>query len=143
MDRRLTTTRVSIISTLAVYLIIGTVLTGVLQPIGVLVLVLVAWFSVYKLRHKGLGNRELITRMGTDLRVTLEGIEDGLARQEENRRATAEQEEHAYLKRERRRAEREKRRASSPTEDPAATKYADMIQSKVRKRKVPDDLELP
>jgi hypothetical protein len=42
-------------------------------------LVLLLWFSVYRLLHRGLGNRELVRRMRADLEVTLEGIkrEDG------------------------------------------------------------------
>lgn len=132
MDRRSTAARVLIVSALAVYLIIGTVLTGPAPPIGVLLLVVVLWFSAYRFRHKGLETRELVTKMRTDLRGALEGIEEGLARYEAQRREMAEHEEQAHLDRERRRAEGEKRRASRPAMDPVMSEYAAMIESRVR-----------
>lgn len=132
MDRRLTNARIAIISALAAYLTLGTLLTGVVPPIGVLVLVLIMWFSVYRFRHKSLGNRELTTKMRTDLRGTLEVIEGRLAQQEAKRRAEAEHEEQARLERERRRAEGEKRRATRPAMDPVMSKYAAMIESRVK-----------
>jgi sRNA-binding protein len=90
------------------------------------------WFSVYRFRHKSLGDRELITKMRTDLRGTLEVIEGRLAQQEAKRRAEAEHEEQARLERERRRAEGEKRRATRPAMDPVMSKYAAMIESRVK-----------
>jgi len=38
----------------------------------VLLLVLVLWFSVYRFRHKGLSNGELVTKMRADLKKMLE-----------------------------------------------------------------------
>ncbi len=115
MDRRLTNARIAVISALAAYLTLGTLLTGVVPPIGVLVLVLILWFTVYRFRHKSLGNRELITKMRTDLRGTLEVIEGRLAQQEAKRRA-----------------EGERRRATRPAMDPVMSKYAAMIESRVK-----------
>ena len=132
MDRRLTNARIAVISALAAYLTLGTLLTGVVPPIGVLVLVLILWFSVYRFRHKSLGNRELITKIRTDLRGTLEVIEGRLAQQEAKRRAEAEHEEQARLERERRRVEGERRRANRPAMDPVMSKYAAMIESRVK-----------
>jgi hypothetical protein len=117
------------------YFLLGISSTGgVISPASVLVLVLVLWFSVYKLRHKGLGNRELVTKMRADLEGTLEGIKEKLAQQEARRLATLEHEEQTRLDQERRRAERERRRASGPTRDPAVSEYAEMIESRVRER---------
>lgn len=125
-----------VVSVLATYLLIGTVSTGgAAAPIGVLVLVVVLWFSIYRFWHRGLGNRELVTKMRTDLQGTLQGIEERLAQQEAQRRAVAEHEERVLLERERRRAERKRKRDSSLTRDPAVSKYAEMIESRVREGK--------
>jgi hypothetical protein len=133
MYKRFTIGWAFVVSFLAVYFLLGTLSTGgVAPPASVLVLVLILWFSVYKLRHKGLGNRGLITKMRADLEGTLEGIKERMAQQEARRLATLEHEEQARLERERRRAEGERRRASSPTRDPDASKYASMIESRVR-----------
>jgi ABC-type transport system involved in cytochrome bd biosynthesis fused ATPase/permease subunit len=135
MSKRLTIGRVFVVSVLVVYFLLGILSTGgVALPTSVLVLVLVLWFSVYKLRHKGLGNRGLTMKMRADLEGTLEGIKERMAQQEAHRLATLEQEEQARLERERRRAERERRRASSPTRDPADSEYAEIIESRVRER---------
>jgi hypothetical protein len=72
--------------------------------------------------------------MRADLERTLEDAKEKMAYQETQILATAEHEEQAYLERERRRAERERRRASSPPKDPAVSKYAELIESKVRER---------
>ena len=136
MDKRFTIGWVFVVSVLGAYFLLGISSTGgVISPASVLVLVLVLWFSVYKLRHKGLGNRELVTKMRADLEGTLEGIKEKLAQQEARRLATLEHEEQTRLDQERRRAERERRRASGPTRDPAVSKYAEMIESRVRERK--------
>ena len=135
MDKRFTIGWVFVVSVLGAYFLLGISSTGgVISPASVLVLVLVLWFSVYKLRHKGLGNRELVTKMRTDLKGTLEGIKEKLAQQEARRLATLEHEEQTRLDQERRRAERERRRASGPTRDPAVSEYAEMIESRVRER---------
>jgi hypothetical protein len=124
-----------VVSVLGAYFLLGILSTGgVIPPASVLVLVLVLWFSVYKLRHKGLGNRGLVTKMRADLEGTLEGTKEKLAQQEARRLATLEHEEQVRLERERRRAERERRRASGPTRDPAVGKYAELIESRVRER---------
>jgi hypothetical protein len=135
MDKRFTIGRVLVVSVLGAYTLLGILSTGgVTPPASVLVLVLVLWFSVYKLRHKGLGSRELVTKMRADLEETLEGIQEKIAQQEARRLAALEQEEQARLERETRRAERERRRASNPTRDPADSKYAEIIESRVRER---------
>jgi hypothetical protein len=135
MDKRFTIGWVFVVSVLGAYFLLGISSTGgVISPASVLVLVLVLWFSVYKLRHKGLGNRELVTKMRADLEGTLEGIKEKLAQQEARRLATLEHEEQTRLDQERRRAERERRRTSGPTRDPAVSEYAEMIESRVRER---------
>ena len=135
MDKRFTIGWVFVVSVLGAYFLLGILSTGgVILPASVLVLVLVLWFSVYKLRHKGLGNRELVTKMSADLEGTLEGIKERMAQQEARRLATLEHEEQTRLDQERRRAERERRRASGPTRDPAVSEYAEMIESRVRER---------
>lgn len=135
MDNRFTVGRVFVISVLAAYFLLGTIATGgVAPPASVLVLVLVLWFSLYKLRHKGFGNRELVTKMRADVEGTLEGIKEKMAQQEARRLAALEQDEQARLERERRRAERERRRTSGPTRDPAVSEYAKLIESRVRER---------
>ncbi len=135
MDKRFTIGWVFVVSVLGAYFLLGISSTGgVISPASVLVLVLVLWFSVYKLRHKGLGNRELVTKMRADLEGTLKGIKEKMAQQEARRLATLEREEQARLEQGRRRAEGERRRASTPTRDPAVGKYADMIESRVRER---------
>ena len=135
MDKRFTVGWVFVVSVLGTYFLLGILsIGGVTPPASVLVLALVLWFSIYKLRHKGLGNRGLVTKMRTDLEGTFEGIREKMAQQEARRLAVLEQEEQARLERERRRAEGERRRASGPTRDPAVGKYASMIESRVRER---------
>ena len=97
--------------------------------------VLLLWFSVYRFRHKGVGNRELATKMRADLRATVEGIEEGLARHEDQRRAVVEHEVRVRAEREKRRAEGERRTATRPAMDPATRAYAEMIENKVREGK--------
>jgi hypothetical protein len=135
MYKQFTIGRIFVVSVLGAYFLLGSLSTGgVTPPASVLVLVLILWFSVYKLRNKGLGNRGLVTKMRDDLEGTLEGIKERMAQQEARRLATLEHEEQARLEQERRRAERERRRASSPTRDPVVSKYAEMIESRVRER---------
>jgi Sec-independent protein translocase protein TatA len=139
MDKRFTIGRVFLVSVLATYFLLAIVATGgVVSPAIVLVLVLVLWFSAYKLRHKGLGNWGLVKRMRTDLEATLEGIKEKMAQQDARRQATLEHEEQARLERARTRAERERRRASSTTRAHAGvSKYTDFIESRVREREQP------
>ena len=135
MDNRFTVGRVFVISVMVAYFLLGTIATGgVAPPASVLVLVLVLWFSLCKLRHKGFGNRELVTKMRADVEGTLQGIKEKMAQQEARRLAALEQDEQARLERERRRAERERRRTSGPTRDPAVSEYAELIESRVRER---------
>jgi hypothetical protein len=135
MYKRFTIGWAFVVSFLAVYFLLGILSTGgVAPPASVLILVLILWFSVYKLRNKGLGNRRLVKKMRADLEGTLKGIKERMAQQETRRLATLEHEEQARLERERRRAEGERRRASSPTRDPAVSEYASMIESRVRER---------
>src|SRR4028119_1936385 len=133
MDKRSTIGWVFVVSVLGAYFLLGILSTGgVIPPASVLVLVLVLWLSIYKLRYKDLGNRGLVTKMRADLEGTLEGIKEKMAQQEARRLATLEREEQAQFERERRRAEGERRKASTPTRDPAVAKYAEMIESRVR-----------
>jgi ABC-type transport system involved in cytochrome bd biosynthesis fused ATPase/permease subunit len=133
MNKRVPAVRVLVVSVLTAYVLLGILSTGgAVLPTSVLVLVLVLWFSVYKLRHKGIGNRGLVTKMRADFAGVLEGTKERVAQQEARRRATVEHEEQARLEQERRRAERESRRESRPTRDPAVSTYADLIESRVR-----------
>lgn len=135
MNKRFTIGWAFVVSVLGAYFLLGILSTGgVIPPASVLVLVLVLWLSIYKLRHKDLGNRGLVTKMHADLEGTLEGIKEKMAQQEARRLATLEREEQAQFERERRRAEGERRKASSPTREPAVSKYADMIESRIRER---------
>ena len=135
MNKRFTIGWVFVVSVLGAYFLLGILSTGgVIPPASVLVLVLVLWLSIYKLRYKDLGNRGLVTKMRADLEGTLEGIKEKMAQQEARRLATLEREEQAQLERERRRAEGERRKASSPTREPAVSKYASMIESRIRER---------
>src|SRR5215210_7421811 len=133
MDKRVPAVRVLVVSVLTAYILLGVVSTGgATLPASVLVFVLVLWFSVYKLRHKGIGNRGLVRKMRADFIGVLVGTKERMAQQEARRRAIVEHEEQARLEQERRRAERESRRESRPTRDPAVSTYADLIESRLR-----------
>ena len=135
MYKRFSAARVLRVSGLAAYLLVGSLSTGgVVSPIGVLLLVLVLWFSVYRFRHKALTNWELVTKMYANLKETLEGVEERMAQEEAQRTAAEEHERRVRVEREKRRAEGERRRASGPTRDPAVGKYAEIIESRVRER---------
>jgi predicted Holliday junction resolvase-like endonuclease len=128
MDKRFPAVRALVVSVLAAYFLIGTLSTGgVVGPIGVLFVVLVLWFSVYRFRYKDPGNRELLAKMRADLERTLESIEERLAREEAQRRAAEEHEERVHT-------ERELRRANRLVRDPTVGKYAGIIESRVRER---------
>ena len=130
MNKKFPTAWLLVISFLVAYLLIGTLLTGKVAPfIGVLLLVLVLWFLVYKFRYKELENRELLTRMYTELKGTLQGMleKERMAQEEARRRAAAKHERLARTKRE--------RRARPPIEDLDVSKYADMIEDRVREGK--------
>jgi hypothetical protein len=129
MDKRFTAVRVLVVSVLAIYLLLVALSTGgVALPIGVLLLVLILWFSVYRFRHKGLGKRELVAKMKADLKGTLERMAQVGAR----KRAAEEHEERARMERERRRVERERTKTSMPARDPTMSRYAEMIENRVR-----------
>ena len=130
MDRQFPIAWVLIVLFLTTYLLIGTLLTGeAALPIGVLFLVLILWFSVYRFRYDGLGNRGLLKKMYADLKGTLQGMKQRIGQEEVQRKsaemAAAEREEQVHV-------ERERRRASSPMRDPVVSRYADMIEKRVR-----------
>jgi predicted Holliday junction resolvase-like endonuclease len=126
MDKRFPAAQALVVSVLATYFLVGTLSTGgVALPLGVLFLVLVLWFSLYRFRRKDSGNQELLAKMRSDLGKTLERIEERLAQEEAQRRAAEEQKERAQV-------EREMRRANRPVRDPAVGKYAGMIEDRVR-----------
>src|ERR687894_625189 len=111
-----------IVSVLATYFLVGTLSTGgVAPPLGVLFLVLVLWFSLYRFRHKDSGNQELLAKMRSDLGKTLERIEERWAQKEPKRSGGEEKKEGAQ-------GGGEMRRANSPVRPPAVGKYAGMIE---------------
>ena len=133
MEKLFTAVRGLVVSVLAAYLLLGALSTGgVALPFGVLLLVLILWFSIYRFRHKSLGNRELVTKMQADLKGMLERIEERMAQEGARKRAAEEHEERARMERERRRVERERRKTSMPARDPAMSRYAEMIENRVR-----------
>ena len=135
MDKQFTIGWIFVVSVLGAYFLLGILSTGgVTPPASVLVLVLVLWFSVYKLRYKDFGNRGLVAKMRADLEGTFEGIKEKIAQQESFRLEELEHEEQVRLERDRRRAEGERRRASGPARDPAVGKYASIIESRVGER---------
>jgi ABC-type siderophore export system fused ATPase/permease subunit len=126
MGKQFPAARVLVVLILTTYLFTAIFSTGqVVAPAGVLILVLVLWFLVYRFRYKDLGNQELVTKMYTDLAGTLEGMKERIAQEEAQKRLAEEREKQA-------RWERERRRASMPTRDPSASKYAEMIENRVR-----------
>lgn len=128
MKKQFTAAWALVVSVLMAYLLLGILLTGEAAPvIGVLCLVLVTWFVVYKSKYKSLRNRRLITKMYDDLKGALERAKERIAQEEDQRRAAAEHEMQVHMNRERRRANRPRR------EDPVTSEYADMIENKVRK----------
>jgi hypothetical protein len=129
MDGRFPFGWVLVASTLAVYLFLAISLTGEAKlPIGVLLAVLVLWFSVYRVRHRELGNRQTANRMFSDLVGAIERMaEKQRAANERAREAAAAQDERLA------RMERERReRIPRTEEDPAVGRYAQMIERRVR-----------
>src|SRR5918994_673090 len=126
MDKRFPAAQALIVSVLATYFLVGTLSTGgVAAPLGVLVLVLVLWYSLYRFRHQDSGYQGLLAKMRSDLEKTLEGIAERLAQEEAQRRAAEEQEERA-------RVEREVGRANRPVRKPANGKNTGIIEDRVR-----------
>src|SRR3954468_4133476 len=126
MGKQFPAARGLVVLILTTYLFTAIFSTGqVAAPAGGLILVLVLWFLVYRFRYKDLGNQELVTKMYTDLAGTLEGMKERIAQEEAQKRLAEEREKQA-------RWERERRRASMPIRDPSASKYAEMIENRVR-----------
>lgn len=126
MGKQLPAARVLVVSILTTYFLAAILSTGqVAAPAGVLILVLVLWFLVYRRRYKRLENRVIITKMYADLVRMLEGLKERIAQEEAQKEAAKEREERA-------RSERERRKATLPTRDPTASKYAEMIENRVR-----------
>ncbi len=124
------------IATLALiaYFFVAILLTGeVSLAITVLLLVLVIWFLTYKLKFRRLRNLELIMRMYTDFRGTLERIRERVAEDEARRRAAVDRERQILMQRESRRADRPK---ESSTAD---KKYTEMIERRVRESRANQD----
>ena len=95
---------VLVVWVLASYFFLGTLSAGgAAPPALVLSLVLLVWFSVYRFRYRGLGNRELVAKMRAHLEGRLEGIKERVDQEEARRLARLEHEEQARLKQERRR----------------------------------------
>ena len=133
MNKEFPTAWLLVISLLVAYLLIGTLLTGEAAPfIGVLFLVLILWFLIYKFRYEDLGNRELVTRMYTELKGTLQGMleKERMAQEEAQRRAAAKHERLARMKQERK---------ARPMKGLDVSRYADMIENKVREGKESGD----
>jgi hypothetical protein len=124
------------IATLALiaYFLIAILLTGEVALAGtVLLLVLVIWFLIYKLKFRRLRNLELIMRMYTDFTGTLERIKERVAEDEARRRTAADRERQVLMQRESRRADRPK---ESSTAD---KKYTEMIERRVRESRANQD----
>ncbi len=124
------------IATLALtaYFFVAILLTGeVSLAITVLLLVLVIWLLTYKLKFRRLRNLELIMRMYTDFRGTLERIRERVAEDEARRRAAVDRERQILVQRESRRADRPK---ESSTAD---KKYTEMIERRVRESRANQD----
>jgi hypothetical protein len=137
MNNQLSTGWITAILTLIAYFAIGILMTGeVALLIGVLLLVLVAWFASYRVRYKTAGNLELATRAYADFKEAVERIVERVAQREAQRRAAVDSERQARIERGRQaRIERggTRARSSRPTdEDPAVGRYADIIESRVR-----------
>jgi Ca2+/Na+ antiporter len=119
---------------LLTYFFIAILLTGeAYTSVGVLFLILVIWFLIYKLRYKSLGNLELIMKMYADFTGTLERIKERVAEDEARRRTAADRESQVLMERERRKADRRKEASTGDK------KYADSIERRVREAKTNQD----
>ena len=117
------------VSALAAYLFLATSLTGEAKlPVGVLLAVLIVWFSAYRLRHRELGNRQTVSRMYSDLDGAIEGMVEKLRVANERARETAAAQDERLARMERRSRER----ASRTEEDPSVGRYTEMIERRVR-----------
>jgi len=116
------------------YFFLGVLLTGeAYTSAGVPVLVLIVWFLVYKLRHKSIGNIELVTMMYGDLKGAVERLIERAAEAESLKRAAASRRKQVLT-------ERENKRADRPIEgDTADKKYAEIIERRVREAKAKQD----
>jgi hypothetical protein len=116
------------------YFFLGVLLTGeAYTSAGVPVLVLIVWFLVYKLKHKSIGNIELVTMMYGDLKGAVERLIERAAEAESLKRAAASRRKQVLT-------ERENKRADRPIEgDTADKKYAEIIERRVREAKAKQD----
>lgn len=116
------------------YFFLGVLLTGeAYTSAGVPVLVLIVWFLIYKLRHKSIGNIELVTMMYGDLKGAVERLIERAAEAESLKRAAASRRKQVLT-------ERENKRADRPIEgDTADKKYAEIIERRVREAKAKQD----
>jgi hypothetical protein len=116
------------------YFFLGMLLTGeAYTSAGVPVLVLIVWFLIYKLRHKSIGNIELVTMMYGDLKGAVERLIERAAEAESLKRAAASRRKQVLT-------ERENKRADRPIEgDTADKKYAEIIERRVREAKAKQD----
>ena len=134
MNKQLPTGWSITLLTLLSYFFLGLLLTGeAYTSAGVPVLVLIVWFLIYKLRHKSIGNIELVTMMYGDLKGAVERLIERAAEAESLKRAAASRRKQVLT-------ERENKRADRPIEgDTADKKYAEIIERRVREAKVKQD----
>jgi hypothetical protein len=134
MNKQLTTGWSITLLALLSYFFLGLLLTGeAYTSAGVPVLVLIVWFLIYKLRHKSIGNIELVTMMYGDLKGAVERLIEKAAEGESLRRAAASRRKQVLT-------ERENKRADRPIEgDTADKKYAEIIERRVREAKAKQD----
>ena len=134
MNKQLPTGWSITLLTLLSYFFLGLLLTGeAYTSAGVPVLVLIVWFLIYKLRHKSIGNIELVTMMYGDLKGAVERLIERAAEAESLKRAAASRRKQVLT-------ERENKRADRPIEsDTADKKYAEIIERRVREAKAKQD----
>jgi Ca2+/Na+ antiporter len=119
---------------LLTYFFIAILLTGeAYTSVGVLFLILVIWFLIYKLRYKSLGEPRAYYEEYADFTGTLERIKERVAEDEARRRTAADRESQVLMERERRKADRRKEASTGDK------KYADSIERRVREAKTNQD----
>jgi hypothetical protein len=129
MDGRFPFGWVLVVSTLAAYLFLATLLTGGAKlPVGVLLAVLVLWFAVYRVRHRRLGNKQTARRMYSDFKGVIESMAERMRAADERAREAAAAHDEWLARMERSRGER----VTRTEEDPAVGRYAQMIERRVR-----------
>ncbi len=121
-------------SALLTYFFLAILLTGeAYTSVGVLLLILVIWFLIYKLRYKSLGNLELAMKIYADFTGALERIKERVAVDEARRRAEESRRIEVLMERERRKADRLKEASAADKE------YAEIIERRVREAKANQD----